>query len=54
MPPAEARGGKPSARSASLAVARVMVPKKLSAEEKELLEKLRELDEDNPRGYLEE
>lgn len=36
------------------AVARVLVPKKLSSEEKELLEKLREKEKDNPRGYLEE
>ncbi len=35
------------------AVARVMVPKKLSSEEKGLLEKLRELEKDNPRSYLE-
>jgi molecular chaperone DnaJ len=36
------------------AVARIMVPKKLSSEEKELLEKLRELEKENPRQYLEE
>ncbi len=36
------------------AVARIAVPKKLSSEEKELLEKLRDLEKENPRRYLEE
>ncbi len=36
------------------AVARVLVPKKLSSEERELLERLRELEKDDPRRHLEE
>jgi DnaJ-class molecular chaperone len=35
-----------------IVTARVVVPKKLSAKEKELIKKLQELEKDNPRAFL--